>query len=188
MKIIKKAYQVWHEGMLDENPNEGYNIDNLPVVYADTPGEAKAKAPQVNDFYLDNFSHEYHKFTDLKVRRTKKSDWIMHNGEKIRRGDLEYRIKEENRIAERRKKIESYPDHTCFYIQKGYVGNAVLWWGLNSSGYVCDIRKAQLYTKKEVLKDFVNGRIEDRIWESTHVLNCIKEIVDGQFLNSNYES
>jgi hypothetical protein len=81
-----------------------------------------------------------------------------------------------------------FPDDASFYIQKGYVGNAVLWWGLNSCGYVCDIEEAQLYTREEVLSRFVNGRESDIIWESQHALNGIKKIVDGQYLRAEFSA
>ena len=185
MKILKKAFKVWHDGMLNSNPNEGYSIEELPLTYGDTPGEAKVNASEIYDFEIDG---ETHKYTDLKVRRAKGGDWVLYEGEKIRRNDLEYRTKEANRIDKRRKSVESFSDDSMFYIQNGYVGNAVLWWGLNSNGYVCDIHKAQAYTKQYVLKHFVNGREEDRIWESKHVLDCIKEIVDGQFLKPEFKA
>jgi hypothetical protein len=42
MELIKKAFRIWHEGMLSDNPHEGYRIDEIPVTYADSPGEAKS--------------------------------------------------------------------------------------------------------------------------------------------------
>jgi hypothetical protein len=39
-----------------------------------------------------------------------------------------------------------------YYIQNGYVGNAILWWGIDSRGYTTDINKAGKYTKEETLE------------------------------------
>ena len=41
-----------------------------------------------------------------------------------------------------------------YYIQdsRSYLGNAILWWGLNSQGYTADLNKAQKYTKEEAIK------------------------------------
>ena len=183
MEIIKKAYKVWHRGMLNHNPYEGYTIDSLPVVYANSPSEAKSKAYEPNDFYLDGKEHKY---TDLRVRRAKGDDVIKYGDVEISRAILDMRLREEERINARRKKIERYPDDATFYVQNGYVGNAVLWWGLDSRGYVCAIEKAQLYTKKEIIDDFLNSREEDVIWESKHVKNCLKVIVESQLLERNY--
>jgi len=186
MKIIKKAYKVWHEGMLDENPYEGYTIDSLPITYANTPGEAKQNASEIYDYEIDS---EPHKYTDLKVRRAKGGDWLLlEDGEKIRRYALEHRESEKIRIQKRIDKVNSFPDNSNFYIQNGYVGNSVLWWGLRSSGYTTDLSKAQLYTKDEVLKNFVNGRVEDLIWNAKHVLENIKQHVDGQYLRSEHQA
>ena len=35
-----------------------------------------------------------------------------------------------------------------YYIQNGYVGNAILWWAENSRGYTTDFTKAGKYTKE----------------------------------------
>jgi hypothetical protein len=41
-----------------------------------------------------------------------------------------------------------------YYIQNGYVGNAILWWGVDSKGYTTDITKAGKYTKEEAKISF----------------------------------
>lgn len=45
-------------------------------------------------------------------------------------------------------------DEPRYYLQdtSGYVGNCPLWWGLNSSGYTIDLRKAHRYTFEEAMK------------------------------------
>lgn len=185
-EIVEKGFIVWHDGMLSSNPNEGYLFENLPVTYAESPSKAKSKASELYDFEIDGDTHTY---TDIKVRRAKWADWIkLDDGEKVIRTTLERKLKEDKKVSERRAKVEAYPDNAMFYIQNGYVGNAVLWWGLNSSGYVCDILKAQRYTKEYVLKHFCDGREEDIIWEANHVLECTKLIVDGQFLKKEFKS
>jgi hypothetical protein len=184
LPIIRKAYKVWHRGMLDRNPYEGYEIETLPVTFANSPGEAKANAREVDDFSIDG---EPHAFTDLKVIRAKGEDIIQTpEGQEIRRSLYGQRLKEAARIKERTEKVNRFPDDALFYIQNGYVGNAVCWWGLNSAGYVTNIDKAQTYSKAEVLERFVNGREEDRIWEASHVRQAIKRVVDSQFLDPAY--
>jgi len=180
MDILKKAFTVWHEGMLNENPHLGYRMDELPVTYADGPGEAKTECQWLNDYEIDG---EPHKFTDIRVRRAKNADKIMFRGLEVERWRMESTLSEEIRIQKRTDKVNTFPDGTNFYVQNGFVGNSVLWWGLRSSGYTTDLSKAELYTKEEILKSFVNGREQDRIWNATHVLEKVKQHVDGQYLD-----
>lgn len=74
-----------------------------------------------------------------------------------------------------------------YYIQNGYVGNAILWWANESKGYTTDIRKAGKYTKEEA-KNIIK-RPEDTAWLCRHIDNneaAHKTIIDGQYLNSKY--
>ena len=185
MEIISKAFQVWHEGMLNDNPHEGYTMDELPVTYAETAGLAKTMSSEVYDYELYGYEPE---FTDLKVRRAKSYDKIMFEGHEYKRWQINTILETRERHSERRKAVEKFPDGTNFYVQNGFVGNSVLWWGKNSNGYTSDISKAELYTKEEILSKFVEGREEDRIWEAKHVLSKVKSHVDGQYLSSEYRA
>lgn len=71
-----------------------------------------------------------------------------------------------------------------YYIQNGYVGNAMVWWGENSSGYHTDFSKAGKYTKEEAKR--IIKRPQDIAWECDYVDNCKeaqKLIIDAQYLN-----
>ena len=71
-----------------------------------------------------------------------------------------------------------------YYIQNGYVGNAVSWWGIDRKGYVCDITKAGRYTKEEA-KSIIKNRSEDVAWLCSYVDENVKAnvtIIDGQYL------
>lgn len=71
-----------------------------------------------------------------------------------------------------------------YYIQNGWVGNAILWWAIDSKGYTTEIDKAGKFTKEQA-KEIIN-RPEDRAWECSHVDSCLearKTIIDGQYLN-----
>lgn len=73
-----------------------------------------------------------------------------------------------------------------YYIQNGYVGNAVSWWGINSQGYTTDITKAGRYTEEE-MKRIVNTRPEDVAWPCDYIDNCEKArklIIDSQYLDN----
>lgn len=74
-----------------------------------------------------------------------------------------------------------------YYIQNGYVGNAMCWWGLNSRGYTTDINKAQRYTAEEA--ENIIKRPQDIAWECDHIdnnLDARKTIIDSQYLNYDY--
>ncbi len=75
-------------------------------------------------------------------------------------------------------------EEKMYYIQTGYVGNAILWWGENSRGYTTDFTKAGKYTEEEA-KGIIK-RPQDVAWECSHVDNCKEAhrlIIDGQYLN-----
>jgi len=186
IQIHQKAYKVWHEGMLNENPHEGYTIEELPVTYADTPSEAKRKADLLSDYEIDG---EEHKFTDIRVKRAKNADWIFDSdGKKIRRWELVEREKNKKRIEEETEKLNKFPDGTYFYVQSGYVGNCVMWWAKGNRGYQVDIEKAEMYTKDEILNDFIKaGRKDETIWECSHVDANIQKYVDAQYLEAKFK-
>jgi len=74
-----------------------------------------------------------------------------------------------------------------YYIQTGYVGNSILWWGKNSSGYTTEIDKAGKFTHDEAMR--IIERPQDKAWLCEHVDNCVKArktIIDGQYLNTDF--
>lgn len=71
-----------------------------------------------------------------------------------------------------------------YYIQNGYVGNAILWWGVDSKGYTTDFTKAGKYTKEQA--ECIIKRPEDRAWPCSYVdanEQAKKVIIDGQYLS-----
>ena len=80
---------------------------------------------------------------------------------------------------------------TKYYIQSmargGYVGNEVLWWGKNSSGYVTDIKEAGIYDEEKA-KDICNIRNLENgsgeiAWPVWVVEKAMTVSVDGQKLD-----
>lgn len=74
-----------------------------------------------------------------------------------------------------------------YYIQNGWVGNAILWWAKESRGYTTDIRNAGKYTKEEAKK--IIQRPQDKAWLCRHVDNnkeAQKVAIDGQYLKKRY--
>ena len=181
LEITRKAFKVYHEGMMCDNPYEGYTMDTLPVVYAKTSGEAKNKSSDIHDYEIDG---EEHKYTDLRAVRAKDYDEVLFEGDRM----IRCRVDDEIKIRDRKEKMMQLPDDEYFYVQdaRNYVGNAVLWWGPNSNGYICDINNAQKYTKKEIVDRFGDGRDTDIIWIGSHVEKARKEIIDVQGLKREY--
>lgn len=73
-----------------------------------------------------------------------------------------------------------------YYIQNGYVGNAILWWALDSAGYTTNITEAQRYSFEE-MKDIVRQREQDIGWPCDYIddnLIAHKTIIDMQYLKS----
>lgn len=59
-------------------------------------------------------------------------------------------------------------ENADYYVQdnRQIVGNCVLWWGVNGSGYVCELEKAGVYKGSEV----VGMRDSDVVWPAALVL------------------
>jgi hypothetical protein len=185
LPIVKKAYKVWHEGMLSENPYEGYTINDIPIVYATKHSEAKTKATEPYDY---DFEGKKPTYINLKSRRAKGADIIFYDNREMRRHQVTAMIERIKRVKERTEAVNKFPDDATFFVQNGYCGNSILWWGKGNGGYISDLNNAQEYTKAEILANFVNGRDEDRIWEASHVRAHIKIHVDAQYLSQEYEA
>lgn len=172
LKVVRKAWKVKDPTVWEfDSPD-----DNWQIVYAETAGEAKSKCSDKEDFL------------NVKVRRAELADIVLHDGNEISRGDLIRRIADKERKDKRRELVMRFSETDTFYIQNGYVGNSVMWWGLGGAGYTTNILNAQKYTKEEILSQFVDGRQEDRIWLASHVEKNIKQHVDAQNLEHEYES
>jgi len=68
-----------------------------------------------------------------------------------------------------------------FYIQdsRDYVGNDMLFWALGGNGYTTDMRKAQVYTKAEAVKQH-EMRITDIPWPKAYIDAKTRPAVDFQ--------
>jgi hypothetical protein len=101
--------------------------------------------------------------------------------------DMREDVKE---IRAKKKVIKKQDDikEEMYYIQNGYVGNAILWWAMNSKGYTTDFTNAGKYTKEQAEK--IIERPQDIAWKCSYVDNCIdaqKLIIDGQYLDGKYK-
>ena len=85
-----------------------------------------------------------------------------------------------------KKKINK--EQEMYYIQNGYVGNAILWWGIDSKGYTTDITKAGKFTHEEMSK--IIGQRNDVAYPCKYIddnKEAHKMVIDSQYLESKYQ-
>lgn len=181
LEIVQKAYIVWHEGMIGYPPEQFRSIDDIDVTYAKTPGEAKCYGK--SEAYDYELYGEDPSFIDLKVKRAKHADRIRFEDKIVNRYYVQELLERRKRIEKRRKQVMKHPEDALFYIQRGYVGNSMLFWGLGSAGYTCKLNQSQKYTRVEVLKRFLDGNPDDRIWPADHIEANTCVVVDGQHVS-----
>ena len=70
--------------------------------------------------------------------------------------------------------IRILEEKELFYIQYGYLGNAILWWGKNSSGYTVNIKNAGKYTKDKAIAIINNRPNKDLAWLCSYIDNNVK--------------
>ncbi len=165
--IIKKAWSVDLE-QIDEPWHHEAGLAH------GTRGQAKAELISEFDCAKTIIGDDV-TFLNLPVIRNKECDYVLYDRSMVKRYCIE-ELKKEDRVV-------NLPDNKTYYVQdrRSYVGNAVLWWGLNSSGYTTDLKRAQKYTGSELKK--TTWRDTDVIWESEHVETAVREYVDMQYLN-----
>lgn len=170
--IIEKAYNI-----NTSNLEEPYCIDT-DIYYYGTVGQAKQKALLDYGSCIVRGTTDYVQFHTIKVKRAYQYD-------KIKVGDKIIKMWELKELS-RTEAIKDLPKDKIYVIQdrRSYVGNAVLWWGLNGNGYVCDINKAHKYTYDELLK--FKPRDTDIIWDLEHVMTATKLIIDAQNLDKQF--
>ncbi len=72
---------------------------------------------------------------------------------------------------------------------RGFVGNSMVWWGVNHRGYTCDINNAHVFTREQALQrirdaDDLNAYTVDSVRDNTelHVTDrgALNPLVDTQ--------
>lgn len=86
------------------------------------------------------------------------------------------------------KKWAKEEEEQLYYVRtEGYVGNALLWWGPNHSGYISDIKKAGKYTMEEAMK-ICRGRSTEKAYLCSTIdkkVEAHKLIIDAQYIDKN---
>lgn len=71
-----------------------------------------------------------------------------------------------------------------YYLQdkRTHVGNSMMWWETYGHGYVCDIRKAKVWTKEEIDDLWKNGSGGEkyRAWPKAYIDARISHHIDMQ--------
>jgi len=81
--------------------------------------------------------------------------------------ELQQRMVDELEVALENKQEETEE----YYIQSGYVGNAILWWRKDCNGYTANFNEAGRYSKEKALSIINNRPEEDYAWLCSHVDN-----------------
>jgi rubrerythrin len=70
-----------------------------------------------------------------------------------------------------------------FYLQdsRSFVGNDVVWWGLNGNGYTTDLSKAQTYSKDQAQR-MHTARPSDIPWPKDYIDAKTRPAVDFQYI------
>lgn len=78
-----------------------------------------------------------------------------------------------------------------YYVQNGYIGNAMMWWALDSKGYTIDITKAHKFTYDEAMSILKSNEKDKRRNEKVFLCDFIdnsekakKLIIDSQYLDN----
>jgi len=181
LKIIKKAYKVRdpksYFNSLDTNYYHNPDGDaHWEYVFAETREKAKLMCSDFDDYI------------NIVAKRVKSNDIVLFEGREVRRGRIVEDIKRRNELAKRVASILRFPEYELFYVQSGYAGDIILWWGLNSCGHTTDITKAGIYTRDYVIKYLLAGKDNEKIWPASHIKQHITQCINSEHLDYNFKS
>ena len=166
--LVKKAYEV---RLRDSNrfiENDGWESSE-----GSTPIQARKL-----------FAKDYDVSIDLvESRRDEDSDTVLFQGSEVSRYEARRRIKYDQNKADRTAKVMAFPADTLFYVQKGYVGNCVLFWAEGGAGYTTRIDRAQIFKRDRILNEFTQYDYEIKIWPKPEVDAKLRLMLDSQDLD-----
>ena len=67
-------------------------------------------------------------------------------------------------------------------IERGVVGNCLLWWKKNNNGYVCDLKEAKKFSQEEAFDLCNSSPRKYRPWKASEIEKIIQHHVDIQSL------
>lgn len=147
LEIIKKAWNVWHNGMIGYGPEIYNSPEETPIVYAKTASEAKSNSSEWKDWDLEGDDPTW---TDLKVKRAMSADIVIFEGKEMKR----YYVQSLLFTRKREAKLKSFLDDPvlthCYILKRG------TYYRPNSSGYTSMKHRAGIYTIKEGVEDAIS--------------------------------
>lgn len=142
LEILQKCYKVGYV------PQWGPFIHS-ETVYADTAGKAKMKFDNFNDL----------PFTEIKAIREKSEDWVLFEGERVRRDFLEDRI----RLQQWRKEMEAFVAHNQGRAVYIFSAEWEAYWREGAKGYTQTRKDAGKYEINDAWSQVSHCGIEKRI-------------------------
>jgi len=78
-----------------------------------------------------------------------------------------------------------------YYIQntdRGFLGNAIFFWGLGGRGYTADLNKAQKYTEEDARVICLGNPEKNKAWPVEYLENNEgkQTIIDSQYIDSEF--
>lgn len=73
-------------------------------------------------------------------------------------------------------------DEKAYVIQNGFVGNCMMFWALNDSGYTCHLSNVQTYTLEEAQRK-CRPENDEKVWPAIYVKNAATYMIDHQKLD-----
>ena len=69
-----------------------------------------------------------------------------------------------------------------YYIQdtRQYVGNCMVWWKEGNNGYVCDIREARIFNKREATSICKRSERTKKMWPKDYIDKRVSHHIDMQ--------
>lgn len=163
IKVVEKCWRVY-----DKKCNEYYVGYHHEEIYAKTRNQARF-------FYTEG------EYKDRVAIRLKSEDKVEYNGNIYTRNNVIEQIKLDKLYKKRFNQLKRFSNKELFFIQKGWVGNSILWWKVNNCGYTTKINDARYFTKVELEPYLKNTDIN--IWSAKHVLDRVSRQVDSEDLN-----
>jgi hypothetical protein len=180
LEIVKKAYRVKDPKSYFNSLDTNYyhNPDDAHWEYVHAESREKAKL----------MCTEYDNYINIVAQRVKSNDIVIFEGNETRRGTVMEILTSRKALAIRIASILRFPEDELFYVQSGYSGDIIFWWGLNSCGHTTNIDKAQTYTREYVIKYLLNGKDNEKVWAASHIKQHITQTVNSEHLDYTFKS
>jgi hypothetical protein len=73
-------------------------------------------------------------------------------------------------------------------IQRGNVGNCMLWWKIGGHGYGCNLKKAQVFDENDPSLASIRNSGKYKLWEKNYIDSIAILHVDSQDVDSTHSA